>query len=116
MESGAHITLKGKALEKITEYLAQDGHEGDMIRISLVRTHCMQGQGHTYSFIPERNLTDEDEAQDVHGLRVVLRKDQISLLEGTVVDYAEGLEGSGFAITNPQASGKCPCGHHDLFG
>ncbi|MFQ5908261.1 MAG: HesB/IscA family protein [Thermoplasmata archaeon] len=116
MESGTHITLKGKALEKITEYFARDGHERDMLRISLVRTHCMQGQGHTYSFAPERDLTEEDEAQDVDGLRVVLRKDQISLLEGTVVDYAEGLEGSGFTITNPQASGKCPCGHHDLFG
>ncbi len=115
MESGAHVTLKGKALEKVTEYFARDGHDGDMLRISLVRTHCMMGRGHSYSFVPERNLTDEDVAQDIDGLQVVLRKDQIPLLEGTMVDYAEGLEGSGFTITNPQATGKCPCGHHDLF-
>ncbi len=53
--------------------------------------------------------------QDVAGLKVVLAKDQIPKLEGTVVDYQESLEGSGFIITNPNATGKCPCGHHDLF-
>ena len=115
MASGGHVTLKGKALEKIAEYFARDGHERDMLRISLVRTNCMQGRGHWYSFVPEQNLTDGDEAQDVQGLKVVLSKDQIRLLEGTVIDYEEGLEQSGFTITNPQATGKCPCGNHDLF-
>ncbi len=86
-----------------------------MLRLSLVRTHCMGGRGHSYKFALERDLGEGDEALDTQGLTVVLAKDQVPLLEGTVVDYEEGLESSGFAITNPNAIGKCPCGHHDLF-
>ncbi|MFQ6012018.1 MAG: HesB/IscA family protein [Thermoplasmata archaeon] len=115
MEPGTHVTLNDKATQKVRQYLTRDGNKGSMLRISLVRTHCMMGRGHSYKFIPEREPADGDEVQEAQGLKVVLSKDQIPLLEGTVIDYEEGLEESGFTITNPQATGKCPCGHHDLF-
>jgi iron-sulfur cluster insertion protein len=31
-------------------------------------------------------------------------------MEGATVDYLEGLEGSRFVITNPNASSTCGCG------
>ncbi len=86
-----------------------------MFRISLVRSHCMQGRGHSYAFAIARALADDDEVQESQGVRVVLSKEQIPMLEGTVIDFEEGLQESGFTITNPNATGKCPCGHHDLF-
>jgi iron-sulfur cluster insertion protein len=32
-------------------------------------------------------------------------------LEEVKIDYVDGLQGSGFKIENPQASGTCGCGH-----
>lgn len=115
MASKRNITLKDKAVEKVAEYQAKHDQEGSLLRLSLVRTHCMQGRGHSYQFALEQDARDGDMVQNVAGLKVVLAKDQIPKLEGTVVDYQESLEGSGFIITNPNATGKCPCGHHDLF-
>jgi len=32
-------------------------------------------------------------------------------LEGVKIDYVDSLDGSGFKIDNPNASGTCGCGH-----
>ena len=48
-------------------------------------------------------------------MRVLVDPASARVVKGTEIDYAESLEASGFAITNPNATGKCPCGHHDLF-
>jgi iron-sulfur cluster assembly protein len=32
-------------------------------------------------------------------------------LDGVKIDYIESLEGSGFKIENPNATGSCGCGH-----
>lgn len=31
-------------------------------------------------------------------------------ISGTVLDYSEGLMGSGFAMTNPNVKSSCGCG------
>jgi iron-sulfur cluster assembly protein len=33
-----------------------------------------------------------------------------SLIQGTVLDYVESIQGSGFQFENPNAEGKCSCG------
>lgn len=86
-----------------------------MLRISLVQTHCMGGRGYAYGLQAERAPTESDLIQEVQGLPVVLKRDDVPRMEGAVIDYVEGLEGSGFTVDNPNAIGKCPCGHHDLF-
>jgi iron-sulfur cluster assembly protein len=32
-------------------------------------------------------------------------------LDGVKIDYIDSLEGSGFKIDNPKATGSCGCGH-----
>ena len=32
-------------------------------------------------------------------------------LDGVNIDYVDSLDGSGFKIENPQATGTCGCGH-----
>ena len=34
----------------------------------------------------------------------------LSYLDGAAVDYVDGLDGAGFRINNPNASGSCGCG------
>ena len=38
--------------------------------------------------------------------------DEVShpFVEGSTVDYKEGLQGAGFSVTNPNATASCGCG------
>lgn len=44
------------------------------------------------------------------GVRVVVDPKSILHLSGSVLDYAEGLMGSGFTIKNPNVKSSCGCG------
>ena len=43
-------------------------------------------------------------------VKVVVDPASAQLLEGATLDYKDGLDQSGFAITNPNASRTCGCG------
>jgi iron-sulfur cluster assembly protein/iron-sulfur cluster insertion protein len=55
---------------------------------------------------------DDTSAQfgDDGTVRVVVDQASAQLLEGATLDYKDGLDESGFAITNPNASRTCGCG------
>ena len=37
-------------------------------------------------------------------------KETLSMMRGSKVDFVDSLQGSGFKITNPNATGTCGCG------
>ena len=51
-----------------------------------------------------------DHKFEFHGVEVVVDKRSLLYLSGAVVDYHDGLNKSGFTITNPQAKSTCGCG------
>ncbi len=109
------VRLTDRAAGKIREFLEKGGAEGRSVRLTIVRTHCMMGRGHAYELHPAASREDADEAVEVGGVTVLVDPGNAERLRGTAIDYVESLEASGFAITNPNAVGKCPCGQHDLF-
>lgn len=109
------VRLTERASEKIKGFLAQDGMAGRPLRFRVLRTHCMGGRGHTYDLSPADGPDAKDTVVEASGVTFVIDEDSARLLTGTQLDYVEGLETSGFTISNPNAVGKCPCGHHDLF-
>ena len=46
-----------------------------------------------------------------HGVSVVVNRKEALFLEGTTVDYYEGIEQRGFQFHNPQAKRTCGCGN-----
>jgi iron-sulfur cluster assembly protein len=46
----------------------------------------------------------------VHGVDVVVDPYSAPYLQGTEIDFVDGLQG-GFAINNPNVSAACGCGH-----
>ena len=48
--------------------------------------------------------------QDLREVKVVVDPASAQLLVGATLDYKDGLDQSGFAITNPNASRTCGCG------
>jgi len=45
------------------------------------------------------------------GLKVYVDAMSGMYLDGVKIDYVDSLDGSGFKIDNPNASGTCGCGH-----
>jgi len=57
---------------------------------------------------------DESRAEDLtftgHGQRVIVDPVSHPFVEGSIVDYSEGLQGAGFSVNNPNATASCGCG------
>jgi iron-sulfur cluster assembly protein len=43
-------------------------------------------------------------------VKVFIEEGSLVYLDGTKVDFVNGLEGSGFTFENPQAKSSCSCG------
>jgi iron-sulfur cluster assembly protein/iron-sulfur cluster insertion protein len=58
-------------------------------------------------------IADDDEQARFgpdEAVKVVVDPASAQLLMGATLDYKDGLEQSGFAITNPNATRTCGCG------
>ncbi len=51
-----------------------------------------------------------DASYDCHGVTLVVDKKSALYLDGTTVDYYDGLEKRGFTFDNPNAVRTCGCG------
>lgn len=104
------ITLTEKAAGEVKRFLAEgDFGEGAGIRVAVTGGGC---SGFNYSL----NIsTDFDEAKDnlveQHGIKVIVDKKSDLYLDGTTVDYHDGLEQRGFSFNNPNAQKTCGCGN-----
>ena len=58
--------------------------------------------------------TDNDVVVEEKGIKIFVDKESIKKLNGSNVDFVDGLQGAGFKISNPGASSTCGCG--DSFG
>jgi iron-sulfur cluster assembly protein len=45
-----------------------------------------------------------------HGVQVAVDKKSDLYLDGTTIDYYDGLEKRGFTFTNPNVTRSCGCG------
>jgi len=57
---------------------------------------------------------DEPKAEDTQfeseGVKIVMDPTSLAYLNGSVVDFDDGLHGKGFEIKNPNAQSTCGCG------
>lgn len=54
--------------------------------------------------------TAKDELTEQHGIQVAVDKKSALHLDGTTLDYYDGLEKRGFTFNNPLAVKTCGCG------
>ncbi len=104
------ITLTESAAVKVSELLKAEGAEDLALRVAVRPGGC---SGFSYEMFFDGDIADDDEqarfgaTQDV---KVVVDPASSQLLGGATLDYKDGLDQSGFAITNPNASRTCGCG------
>ncbi len=100
------ITLTQTALEKVKAILAERGETGGL-RISVVGGGC---SGFQYQMTLDKQANSDDQVIEQDGLQVFVDSRSLLYLNGTRVDYVEGLTGAGFKFENPNARGSCGCG------
>ena len=103
------ITLTDPAASKVGELLAAEGADDLALRVAVRPGGC---SGFSYEMFFDGDIAVEDTtAEYVDGtVRVVVDPASAQLLEGATLDYKDGLDQSGFAITNPNATRTCGCG------
>ena len=53
---------------------------------------------------------ENDEVLEFYGLKVLVDKYDVPVLNGTTIDFKQSLMGGGFQIDNPNAIASCGCG------
>lgn len=105
------VSLTEKAAEEVKRRMeSQQTEEGTMLRLGVAGGGC---SGFSYALTLDKSY---DEAKDskfnCHGVDVVVDRKSALYLEGTVVDFHDGLQGGhGFSINNPSATKTCGCGN-----
>ena len=102
------ITLTDTAATKVKELLEAEGASELALRVAVRPGGC---SGFSYEMFFDGDISADDEtATYLEGVKVVVDPASSQLLEGATLDYKDGLNQSGFAITNPNASRTCGCG------
>ena len=101
------VTITEKAATKVKEIAREQGLEGQGLRLRVVGGGC---SGFSYELHFDDNVSDLDETFELEGVTVYLDTISAQYLEGTEIDYVEGLQGAGFRFNNPNATRTCGCG------
>jgi iron-sulfur cluster assembly protein len=101
------LEITPKALDQIRKMMRQMGKEGSWFRVGVKEAGC-SGMEYVMDFVASAEPGDQAFALD--GLQVVVAADAEPYLSGVRLDWGEGLLGSGFKFSNPNASKTCGCG------
>ncbi len=104
------ITLTERAAAKAKALLEREGRPAAALRLRVTAGGC-SGLRYELAFDEVR---DADHAFEQHGVPIVIDAESVSHLQGCTLDYADGLNESGFQIENPNAKTTCGCG--ESFG
>ncbi len=107
------ITITNTAIDRLLSVARSERIDlrSTMLRIAVVPGGC---SGLTYDLGWDTTRKPDDQTLEVGGLTVVLDQKTRLHVDGSQLDFSEGLEGKGFHFQNPQAARTCACG--ESFG
>lgn len=108
-----NISITDRALNQIRTVAEEDNVDLDttMLRVAVVPGGC---SGLTYDLGWDTTQQESDTLELHDDIKVLLDKRSALYLDGTELDFTDGLNGDGFHFINPQAQRECACG--ESFG
>ena len=104
----APVTLSDAAVTKVAALLAaEEGGETLALRVAVKPGGC---SGYSYEMFFDSEIMGDDVVSEFGAVTVVVDAASAELLSGSTLDYEDGLQASGFHITNPNATRTCGCG------
>lgn len=114
VEAGQGVSLTPKAAEQIKAILTKDSYPDTMYLFVGVKGGGCSGLQYVLDLRDEAHapVSDADEVFLSEGIPVVcdLKSFMVGNLEGTTIDYQDGVMASGFSFHNPNAKHSCGCG------
>lgn len=101
------IALTKRAAQKFLEILAEENKAGWGLRFGDRMAGC---SGFEYVLDYSEKALSDDETFESHGIQIHVNKLSAKRLLGSVIDFMDSLQGSGFKISNPHAKASCGCG------
>ena len=104
----APVTLSDAATIKVAELIAkEEGAENLALRVAVKPGGC---SGYSYEMFFDTEVMSDDVVREFGTVRVVVDAASAELLTGSTLDYSDGLQDTGFHISNPNATRTCGCG------
>ena len=102
------ITLTDKGAEKVKEFLSGQSAVAETAGLRVgVRGGGCSGFQYALAF-------DEQRAEDIvfedKGIRLLVDGQSLPYVEGSTIDFVDGLQGAGFKVDNPNVIAACGCG------
>jgi iron-sulfur cluster assembly protein len=103
------IVLTEKAANEVKRIMSdQKLDPGTVLRVGVSGGGC---SGFSYALGFDKQFDEKvDSRYEYHGVPIVIDKKSALYLDGTTVDFYEGIEKRGFTFDNPQAVKSCGCG------
>lgn len=103
------ICLTEKAAGEIKRVIAdQKLADGTVLRVGVAGGGC---SGFQYALGFDSNVDlEKDLVAEYHGIQVAVDKKSDLYLDGTTIDFHDGLDRRGFTFDNPNAVKSCGCG------
>jgi iron-sulfur cluster assembly protein len=103
------VALTERAAKEVKKIIEDQKMEpATLLRVGVAGGGC---SGFQYSLGFDQKFDEKiDSKYDCHGVSLVVDKKSALYLDGTTVDFYEGLEKRGFTFDNPNATKSCGCG------
>ena len=103
----AAVQVSDLAGEKILSLLNEAGKDSSHgLRINVMGGGC-SGFQYMMDFDEHR---DGDNVFENGDAKVFIDDKSLPFVSGSLIDFNTGLQGAGFVVTNPNATGTCGCG------
>lgn len=106
------ISMTKRAAEKYKQILADEGKASWGLRFGDKAAGC---SGFEYALDYSEKAATDDKVFVSEGVEIHVHAQAVGRLIGSVIDYVDGLQGSGFKITNPNVKASCGCGNSQSY-
>ena len=102
------VTFTDKGAQKVREFLGAQDADVSLAGLRVgVRGGGCSGFQYQLAFDEQR---EGDSVFEEQGIRLLVDRDSLPYVKGSVIDFVDGLQGAGFKVENPNVIAACGCG------
>jgi iron-sulfur cluster assembly protein len=102
------IILTDKGAEKVREFLEAQSSVAETagLRVGVRGGGC---SGFQYALAFDEQRAGDSVFED-KGIRLLVDNQSLPYVQGSTIDFVDGLQGAGFKVDNPNVIAACGCG------
>ena len=107
LPSTGQIKLTEAGAKKVLDLMKSQNKANSFLRFGVAAGGC-SGLSYQMEFTEAKN--GDDILLEEKGVKILVSPKSMKKVDGVQIDFVDGLQGSGFKITNPNAHSGCGCG------